>query len=148
MRPSFESRLTQGPAPLGGVVIAGDPASDARLVLSAALRSAGYRLRLADSGDDLLREAMADDVNLAIIDVDLACPDGRSAIEALKSTYSPRAIPILAFGGASAGIPEARAVAAGADRFLRNPADLATLFHVVASMRARAGKRRDGASVR
>lgn len=141
MRPSFESRLTQGPATLSSVVIAGDPDGDARVVLAAALTSAGYRIRLADTGEALLREAMADDVNLALVDIDLLCSDGRSAVETFTSAHELREIPIVAFGGAPPSLAETRALASGADHFLRNPWELPMLFEVVASMRASAQKR-------
>ena len=59
MRHPFESRLTRGPAPLSTVVVAGDPDEDARLILASGLTYAGYRVRLAGTGDELLREARA-----------------------------------------------------------------------------------------
>ena len=51
MRYPFESRLTRGPAPLSTIVVAGDPNEDARLILASGLTYAGYRLRLAGTGD-------------------------------------------------------------------------------------------------
>ena len=148
MRPSFQSLLTQGPAPLSCIVIAASPDSDARVILAAALTSAGYRLRLADSGDDLLREAMASDVSLAIVDVNLKRSDGESAIEALKHARNPSDVPILAFDSVPAALTAPRSRALGADRFLRNPSDLRDLFSVVATMQAAGRRRRDAGSAR
>src|SRR5918992_4056355 len=57
MRRPFEPRLTRAPAPLSRGVVAGDPEEDARLILASGLTYTGYRVRLAGTGDELLREA-------------------------------------------------------------------------------------------
>ncbi len=134
MRHPFDSRLTRGPASLSTIVVAGDPAEDARLVLASALTYAGYRLRLADTGDELLREARAEDVSLVIAEVDTACADGPCAIEALKRTPELRHIPVLVYSAPWRVVGETRALSSGADRFLADPTRLSGLFDVVASM--------------
>jgi DNA-binding response OmpR family regulator len=134
MRHPFESRLTRGPAPLSTIVIAGDPDEDARLILASGLTYAGYRVRLAGNGDELLREARADDVSLVIAEVDLSCAEGRCAIEVLKRTAELRHIPVLVYSAPSRAVSEARARSSGADRFIGDPAHLSGVFDVVASM--------------
>jgi two-component system alkaline phosphatase synthesis response regulator PhoP len=134
MRHPFESRLTRGPAPLSTIVVAGDPDEDARLILASGLTYAGYRLRLARTGDELLREARADDVSLVIAEVGLACADGPCAIEILKRTPELRHIPVLAYSAPARVVSEAQALASGADRFLGDPAHLSSVFDIVASM--------------
>ena len=134
MRHPFESRLTRGPAPLSTIVVAGDPAEDARLILASGLTYAGYRIRLAGTGDELLREARADDVSLVIAEVDLRCTEGPCAIEVLKRTPALRHIPVLAYSAPARAVGEARALSSGADRFLGDPAHLSGVFDVVASM--------------
>jgi DNA-binding response OmpR family regulator len=148
MRPTFESRLTHGPVPLSSVLLAAARDEDARVIIAAALTSAGYRLRLTDSGDDLVREAMADDVSLAIVDMDLRCSDGRNAIETVKSRYTLRSIPILAFGGAPAAVAEADARKLGADGFLGSHSNLKNFLDVVAAMHKTGQQRRAALSVR
>ncbi len=134
MRHPFESRLTRGPAPLSTIVVAGDPHEDARLILASGLTYAGYRLRLAGTGDELLREARADDVSLVIAEVGLPCAEGPCAIAALKRTPELRHIPVLAYSAPARAVDEARALSSGADRFLADPTRLSGLFDVVASM--------------
>jgi CheY-like chemotaxis protein len=138
MRHPFESRLTRGPAPLSTIVVAGDPDEDARLILASGLTYAGYRLRLAATGDEVLREARADDVSLVIAEVDLPCADGPCAIEVLKRTPELWHIPVLAYAASTRVVGEARALASGADRFLGDPAHLSGVFDVVASMHEQA----------
>jgi CheY-like chemotaxis protein len=147
MRHPFESRFTRGPAPLSTIVVAGNPDEDARLILASGLTYAGYRLRLAGTGDELLREARADDVSLVIADVGLPCAEGPCAIEVLKRTPGLRHIPVLAYSAPARAVSEARALSSGADRFLPDPAHLSGVFDIVASMhepaaRAAAGGRR------
>jgi CheY-like chemotaxis protein len=135
MRHPFESRLTRGPAPTSTIVVAGDPDEEARLVLASALASAGYCLRLAGTGDELLREARAENVSLVIAEVDLACTDGPCAIEVLKGTPELRHIPVLVYAARARVISEARALSSGADRFVGDPAHLSGVFEVMALMR-------------
>lgn len=134
MRHPFESRLTGGPAPLSTIVVSGDPDEDARLILASGLTYAGYRLRLAGTGDELLREARGDDVSLVIAEVDLPCAAGPCAIEVLKRTPELRRIPVLAYSTHTRVVSEARALSSGADRFLGDPTHLSAVFDAVASM--------------
>jgi CheY-like chemotaxis protein len=134
MRHPFESRLRRGTAPLSTIVVAGNPDEDARLILASGLTYAGYRLRLASTGDELLREARSEDVSLIIAEVGLPCAEGRCAIEALERTPELRDIPVLAYSSPTRPVAEARALAAGADRFLGDPAHLSGVFDIVASM--------------
>jgi DNA-binding response OmpR family regulator len=136
MRHPFESRLTRGTAPLSTIVVAGDPDEDARLILAAGLTYAGYRIRLASTGDELLREARADDVSLVIAEVGLPCARGACAIEVLKGMPELWHIPVLAYSARARVVSEARALSSGADRFLGDPAHLSGVFDVVASMHA------------
>jgi two-component system, cell cycle response regulator DivK len=139
MRHPFESRLTRGPAPLTTIVVAGDPDEDGRLTLASGLTHAGYRLRLTATGDELLREARADDVGLVIAEVGLPCADGPCAIEVLKRTPELRHVPVLAYSAPARVVSEVRALSSGADRFLGDPAQLGGVFDVVASMLQPAG---------
>jgi CheY-like chemotaxis protein len=134
MRHHFESRLTWRPAPLSTIVVAGDPDDDARLILASGLTYAGYRVRLAGSGDELLREARADDVSLVIAEVELPCTGGPCAIEALKRSPELRHIPVLAYSAPARVVSEVRALSSGADRFAGDPAHLSGVFEIVASM--------------
>jgi DNA-binding response OmpR family regulator len=136
MRHPFESRLTRGPAPLSTIVVAGDPDEDARLILAAGLTYAGYRLRLASTGDELLREARSEDVSLIIAEIDLACTNGSCAIEVLKRTPELRHIPVLAYSAPGRVVSEVRALSSGADRFVGDPAHLSGVFDIVAAMHA------------
>jgi CheY-like chemotaxis protein len=140
MRHPFESRLTRGPAPLSTIVVAGDPDEDARLILASGLTYAGYHLRLAGSGDELLREARADDVSLVIAEVELPCTEGPCAIEVLKRTPELWHIPVLAYSAPARVVSEVRALSSGADRFLGDPAHLSSVFDVVASMHVQAAR--------
>jgi CheY-like chemotaxis protein len=136
MRHPFESRLTRGAAPLSTIVVAGDPDEDARLILAAGLTYAGYRLRLASNGDELLREARSGYVSLVIAEVNMPCAEGRCAIVALKQALDLRHIPVLAYSAPTRPVSEVRALAAGADGFLEDPAHLTGVFDVVAAMHA------------
>ncbi len=132
MRHPFESRLTRRPTPLGTIVVAGDQDEDSRLILASGLTYAGYRIRLAGTGDELLHEARADDVSLVIAEVDLPCADGPCAIGVLKRTPALQHVPVVAYSAPARVISEARALASGADRFVGDPAHLSGVFEALA----------------
>jgi two-component system chemotaxis response regulator CheY len=136
MKHRLESRLTHGPAPLTSIVLAGKAELDARLVILSALTFAGYRVRLAGTSDDLLRESLGDGVDLVLSDIHLKCANGDSAIDALKHVRELKHLGVLAYSSSPAPNDEAFARSIGADAFLGNPADLAALFDTVASMLA------------
>ena len=146
MRQSFESRLTRASLRFRTILVAGDPADDGRLILAAGLTYAGYGVRLADTGDDMLREASADGVSLVVAEVDLTCADGPCAIEVLKRTPALRHIPVLAYSAPDRSISEARALSAGADHFVGDPVHLRGVLDVVATMEHPAGLGTGGAA--
>ena len=135
MRQSFESRLTRAFLPFRTILVAGDAADDGRLILAAGLTYAGYGVRLADTGDDMLRQASADGVSLVVAEVDLTCADGPCAIEILKRTPELRHIPVLAYAARTRVVSEARALSSGADRFVGDVANLSGVFEVLTLMR-------------
>jgi CheY-like chemotaxis protein len=139
MRHPFKSRLTHGPAPLNAIVLAGSPDRDARLILLSALTHAGYRVRLANTGGDLLREAMGDGVDLIVSEIRMQSAKGSCAIQALKLDPELQHIPVIAYSESGAVGDEAWAHSVGADAFLRNPANVAALFDTVASMLGASG---------
>jgi len=140
MRHTFEPRRPRGPAPppLGTIVVVGDPDGDARLILASGLTYAGYHLRLAGTGDELLREARAKDVGLVVAEVELACAEGPCAIHVLKHTPALRHIPVLAYSAPHRVVSESRALSSGADRYVGDPSHLSGLLDLVASMRGTA----------
>jgi CheY-like chemotaxis protein len=145
VRHPYESHLTRGPAPLSTIVVAGDPDEDARLILAAGLTYAGYRVRLASTGDELLREARSEDVSLIIAEVDLPCAEGPCAIAVLKRTPELQHIPVLAYSAPARVVGEARALLSGADRFVGDPAHLSGVFDIVAAMHATVAEELEGA---
>lgn len=136
MSQRFESRLTHGAPPLKAIVLAGIADDDARLVLLSALTFAGYRVRLASTSEDLLREALGDGVDLILSDIRLKSANGSSAIKLLKNVRELQHLPVLAYSSSAAPGDDSLARSMGADAFLRNPADLATLFDTVAPLLA------------
>ena len=139
MRHPFTSRLNHGTAPLNAVVLAGSPDHDARLIILSALTHAGYRVRLANTGDDLLREAMGDGVDLVVSETRMPCAKGACAIQTLKLAPELRHLPVIAYSDSGTLEDEMWASAVGANAFLRNPANVAALFDTVASLLAASG---------
>jgi CheY-like chemotaxis protein len=133
MRPSYEARLTRGAPPSSIILLAGHSENEARRVLAAALAAAGYRVRVAETGDELLHDDLAD-VSLIVAQVQLPCRDGPCAIQLFSAHRGSTRVPVLAYSTHALPADEAWALAAGAQRFLRDPFDLLTIFDTIAAM--------------
>jgi CheY-like chemotaxis protein len=127
------------------ILVAGDPSEDAPSTLAAALDYAGYNVRRASTGDELLQDARGGDVSLIIAEVDFPCTDGGCAIEALKRAPALRGIPIVAYSSVARVVSETRALSSGADRFLADPTDLSGMFYIVGSLHNSNPPRPEGA---
>jgi len=94
VRPAEAPQLADGSAEAPTVLIVDDDPA-ARELLSANLRSAGYRLVHAASGDDALSLARAVNPDAITLDVMMPKPDGWEVLSALKADADLRDIPVV-----------------------------------------------------
>jgi PAS domain S-box-containing protein len=122
-----------GTGPLTVLRVGDDPTS--RYALTQALQKAGFRVREADSGRDVLRLAAAERPDLVLLDANPAGDlDGMEVGRRLKADPATAATPVLLVSAATAhGEDRGRGPEEGADGFLVTPAEPA---EVVAHVRA------------
>jgi signal transduction histidine kinase len=85
------------------------------------LRSRGYRVLEADTGEEGLEVARAEHPHLILMDLELPGLDGIEATRRLKADPRTRAIPIVALSAHAQATDEARAREAGCAGFIAKP---------------------------
>jgi CheY-like chemotaxis protein len=105
-------------------VLVVDDKVENRLAMEAILDGQGYRLVMADSGQEALRAALHEEFSVVILDIAMPEIDGFEVASHLKLTERTKAIPII-FVTAHGEDPEQvyRAYAAGGADYLVKPLD-------------------------
>ena len=85
------------------------------------LRRVGYEVREVGTADEGIALALADPVDLVVMDVQLPGTDGLTATRLLRADPRTRALPILAVTAHAMRGDEARILAAGCDAYAAKP---------------------------
>jgi len=111
------------------ILIADDDRS-IRHLLNNCLRNAGHAVLLASNGREAVEKAIEHRVDLVLMDMNMPEIDGWTAARMIKHMVDHR-IQIIAI--TSYGLPadEARAIAAGCNRFLVKPVDAGRLMESI-----------------
>ena len=107
-----------------------DDDADARLVMRAALRKAGYEVRLADGGHDALQKFHTDPCDMVMLDVDMPDLGGHEVCAALRAEAGPLLPIVMVTGMDDVGSVEA-AYDLGATDFIAKPVNWALIGHRV-----------------
>lgn len=121
--------LTQPPS-----VLLIDDSETFREALREALEPAGYRILLAASGEDGLRQSAALRPNAVIVDQHMPGMDGAAVIRSLRLDPALRHTPCLLLTADEGYEAELRALEAGADAFARKQDDVDLILARVAAM--------------
>jgi two-component system, cell cycle sensor histidine kinase and response regulator CckA len=115
----------------GQLVLFVDDEGAIRDVSRTMLESFGYRVLLAADGQEAARTFAAHERDIAIVVTDLTMPvlDGYALIRTVRERSF--AVPIVATSGLNTADASARALDAGADRFLAKPYDTRTLLGAI-----------------
>ncbi len=99
------------------------------------LGDAGYEILEATNGEDALRMVAKHHPALVLLDVNLPDISGTEVCERMKSEPSTAGIPVIQITGAwISNEARARGLASGADAYLIEPVDDATLIKSVVSL--------------
>ncbi len=107
-----------------------DDDGDARLVMRAALRKAGYDVRLADGGQDALAQFRAEPSDLVMLDVDMPDLSGHEVCATLRAEAGPL-LPIVMVTGMDDLASIETAYQHGATDFIVKPVNWSLLGHRV-----------------
>ena len=127
-----ERRAAAGTAPATILVI--DDSLTFRAALRHALEHAGYRVRVAGSGEEGLRTAAAERPAALVVDSVLPGLDGAGVIRRLRLDSALRGLPCLLLTGSDERDAELRALDAGADAFVRKQEDMELILARLAAM--------------
>ena len=107
-----------------------DDDADARLVMRAALRKAGFEVRLAEGGKDALRQFEAEPCDMVMLDVDMPDLGGHEVCAALRR-MAGTLLPIVMVTGMDDLRSVEAAYQAGATDFVAKPVNWALIGHRV-----------------
>jgi two-component system cell cycle response regulator len=98
------------------------------------LRSEGYQVQLADSGEEALRQIERQDFDLVLLDVVMPGMDGFEACRRIRANVSTRHIPIILVTALNDLDHKVQGQQAGADDYVGKPFDRSELLIRVKSM--------------
>jgi two-component system, cell cycle response regulator DivK len=104
-----------------GTVLVIDDHEDNRRILRDLLRSAGYEVIEATTGEDGVATAQARTPNLILMDIQLPGIDGYEATRRIKADDTLRHIPLIVVTSYALSGDGAKALAAGADAYVAKP---------------------------
>jgi two-component system, cell cycle response regulator DivK len=98
-----------------------DDHEDNRRILRDLLRSAGYEVIEATTGEDGVAAAKARTPDLILMDIQLPGIDGYEATRRIKADEALRRIPLIVVTSYALSGDDAKALAAGADAYVAKP---------------------------
>ncbi|MDE2628305.1 MAG: EAL domain-containing protein [Burkholderiales bacterium] len=107
-----------------------DDDADARLVMRAALRKVGFDVRMAEGGEDALKQFRAEPCDLVMLDVDMPDLSGHEVCAILRSEAGPL-LPIVMVTGMDDVTSVETAYMHGATDFISKPVNWPLLGHRV-----------------
>jgi predicted signal transduction protein with EAL and GGDEF domain/FixJ family two-component response regulator len=115
--------------PKKSILVADDDAG-ARLVMQAALRKAGYEVRLTSGGHEALQQFAASPCDMVMLDVDMPDLDGFAVCTALRA-QAGTLLPIVMVTGMDDVFSVEKAYECGATDFIVKPVNWAVIGHRV-----------------
>ena len=105
----------------GQSILVVDDHEDNRRILRDLLRSAGFEVVEAITGEDGVATAKARPPDLILMDIQLPGIDGYEATRRIKSDDALRGIPLIVVTSYALSGDDAKALAAGADAYVAKP---------------------------
>src|ERR1700690_294764 len=111
-------------------ILVADDDSTARLLMHAALRKAGFEVKLAVDGEDALSQFQADPCEMVMLDVEMPGLSGFQVCSSLRKAVGNE-LPIVMVTGAEDSASIEQAYESGATDFIAKPINWALLGHRV-----------------
>lgn len=116
----------------GGTVLVADDSITTRSLLRNALEASGFRVRVAADGDEALRLALAEPIDLVVSDVRMPRLDGFGLVARLRADPRTARLPVVLFSSLDSDEDRRRGTSAGANAYLTKSAfDRGQLIDVV-----------------
>lgn len=118
MQAAMHLRFLQDVRTRRKTVLVADDSITTRSLLRSVLESGGYRVRTAADGDEALRIARSEPIDLLVSDVRMPRLDGIGLLSRLKADSRTNRLPVVLFSGAKTDDDRERGLAAGASAYL------------------------------
>jgi len=116
---ALEDRSGTGARPSGrATILVADDSITMRALLRNALEASGYRVRVASDGEEALRIALADSIDLIVSDVRMPRLDGYELTARLKADPRTARTPVVLFSSLDSEIDRRRGVVSGASAYV------------------------------
>jgi putative two-component system response regulator len=125
--------LPESEAPTATILVAEDNWANLYL-LSELLQSQGYRVICALDGEQAFMTLLAEQIDLALLDVMMPCRTGFEVCRAVKSNPETRLIPVVLVTGLTDSGDRIKGIECGADDFLGKPFNKEELLARVRSL--------------
>jgi two-component system chemotaxis sensor kinase CheA len=102
----------------GGTILIADDSITTRALLRNALEASGYRVRVASDGDEALRLALAEPIDLVVSDVRMPRVDGYELTARLKADPRTERTPVVLFSSLDSEEDKRRGAVSGASAYL------------------------------
>jgi putative two-component system response regulator len=120
--------------PLTATILVADDLEANRDMLATLLRKQGYRVVLAEDGEEALELLATGPVDLALLDVMMPRRTGVSACSEIKSKVETRLLPVVLITGSNGASDRIQGIECGADDFLTKPVKKEELLARVKSL--------------
>ncbi len=105
--------------------------SDARMMLSLALKSSGYIVFGAENGEEGLKLFKEEKPDLVILDVVMPLMDGWEVLRRIKAGFKSRKIPVIMVTGKSEDADKVKGYDFGADFYVTKPYNIQKLLPII-----------------
>jgi len=109
-----------------------DDQEDNRIVLTSLLKSVGFSVRTASSGEDALRAFKSEPADIALLDLRMPDMDGVELMGHLRDLNEDKPLPVIIVSASALGDQQSETLNAGADDFLNKPIRETELFVLLA----------------
>ena len=121
-------------------MLVADDSITTRSLLRSVLEGGGYRVRTASDGDEALRIARSEPIDLVVSDVRMPRLDGIGLLQRLRSDPRTSTLPLVLFSGANNDEDKQSGLSAGASAYLaKSDFERGQLVDVVTQLLQEAG---------
>jgi two-component system chemotaxis sensor kinase CheA len=113
-----QDRVEPGARRQGGTILIADDSITTRALLRNALEASGYRVKVASDGDEALRLALTEPVDLVVSDVRMPRVDGFELTARLKADPRTQRTPVVLFSSLDSEEDKRRGAISGASAYL------------------------------
>ncbi len=105
--------------------------SDARMMLSLALKSSGYIVLGAENGEEGIKLFKEEKPDLVILDVVMPMMDGWEVLRRIKAGFKSKRIPVIMVTGKSEDADKIKGYDYGADFYVTKPYNIQKLLPII-----------------